>query len=352
MTILKLRSSGELLATLPHMLGFTPVESVVVVAVRDGGQLGGVMRVDRDDCLIPDVMASIARTVNSQLARDRAVTAILVSYTGHDVRVSCDAADAMGEAIAPLVRHIDAWAVTDGRYFAPGCADVACCPVAGTAVPDQDWEMVERPRLDARSGTGHAPPRVAWGSAPAAARRRSARAGDRWLAKSNADLARWRHDSYDLWRAAIARPPGEGVDLAQPDVGRLIAGLTDVRVRDAVIVSLIPGATAAAGDVLAGIESTRVGEALDSVLSPATGAVCEATQAAAVRAVLKQCVAHCRRKDAAPLLTLHGLVEWWMGQPVTGLALCDAAAASASGYRLADLVRATIEAGVTPGWQQ
>lgn len=298
-----------------------------------------------------DVLDAIARSLMSQLARDEAVAAVLVTYTDADVKVSCDAADALRRAIAPMVPRTDTWAVSRGRYFAPGCADASCCPAEGTVLPFTDAMGRELPIVGWRSAVIHGSRTDAWGGASATARRRCSRAADRWLDKRTDGLERWRRDSSELWQNRIEEGGLGPVVLREADMGRLIAGLTDVRVRDAVIVSLIPDSAMAIDDVLGGISSVRVARALDSVLDPRQGVACDPVQAAALRNVLTQCVTHCRRKEAAPVLTLHALVEWWVGAPMAALSLCDAAEASTPGYRLAALVRATILSGVVPGWQ-
>src|SRR5690606_4365988 len=49
-----MKGPGELLATIPTLLGFEPRESVVVIGMRGAADMGVMMRVDRDDCLIPE----------------------------------------------------------------------------------------------------------------------------------------------------------------------------------------------------------------------------------------------------------------------------------------------------------
>jgi hypothetical protein len=346
-----LRGPGELLAALPYILGFIPVESIVVVGIRTGGELGAVMRVDRADCLVDDVLGPMARSLEAQLARDGAVSVVLVSYTDADVRVSCDAADALRAYVEPAVARIDAWAVTQGRYFAPGCADAACCPAAGTVVPQCLILGASAPSRVWRATGSHERSRSAWGSAPAPARRRCSRAADRWLSRRAANPESWRRESFERWRRVLTSGGVNALDLVGADLGKLIAGLSDVRVRDAVIVALIPGAIDVVPDVLDGVTSPRVASALDSVLDPRHGMPCGSPEAAAMKDALSQCVTHCRRKEAAPILTLHALVEWWTGEMEAALSLTTAAMESQPDYRLAGLVRATIVSGILPGWK-
>jgi len=351
MTIPTLRGPGELLATLPHLLGFTPVESIVIVGIREGGEIGAVMRVDRDDCLMAEVCESMARSIAAHLTRDGAVAAILVSYTDEPVRVCCEAADALRVAIADVVPRVDAWAVSRNNYFSPGCADVTCCPVAGTAVPRSAPRAATMSSGAAtRTSTSHASTRRPWGTALTLERRRCARAADRWAARRADGELSWRRRSVDLWQQHLVRALDPEASLREADMGKLVAGMADVRVRDAVIVWLVSGSANAIDDVVEGISSDSVAQALDSMLDCRIGVALDEVQAAAVRSVLLRCISHGRRKDAAPLLCVLALVEWWTGEPGAALSFCDAASAGTPGYRLAALIRATILAGVMPGW--
>lgn len=349
MTIPTLRGPGELLATLPLILGFTPVESVVVVSIRADGEIGAIMRLDRDDCLLPDVLESMARAVAAHLTRDRAHAAILVTYTQQSVRLCCDAADALRAALTDVVPRIDGWAVSAGRYFAPGCADVLCCPLEGSEVPAAH-ALAMHQAGSWRAAVTHSSTRKSWGGAPPQARRRCARAADRWLAKRAGDEAQWRQDSLEQWQLHLVNGLSPMSELREADMGKLVAGLSDVRVRDAVIVWLVPGSSAAIDDVLAGIPSHSVALALDAVLDPHQGLALDDAQADALRRVIGACVAHARRRDAPPLLAVLALVQWWAGESEAALAACDAASTCAPGYRLAGLIQATILAGIRPGW--
>ncbi|WP_430869076.1 DUF4192 domain-containing protein [Demequina aurantiaca] len=351
MTIPTLRGPGELLATLPVVLGFTPVESVVVVSIRDRGEVGAVMRVDRDDCLVSEVLAPMSRAIAAHLTRDDAIAAILVSYTCEPVRLCCEAADAIRESITAVVPRVDSWAVSDGRYFAPGCADVTCCPIDGTPVPVASSSLAASPGAAWRTSAAHATARRYWGTAPEIERRRCARAADRWTAKRADDERGWRRRSLGLWHEHLVQGLGEDAGMSDTDLGKLVSGLADVRVRDALIVSLVPGSESAVADVLAGDPTESVARVLDAILDPHRGVALDDWQAASLRLVLGECIARSRRRDAAPLITMLALVDWWLGEPSEALSLCDAASACAPGYRLAGLLRATILAGIVPGWR-
>jgi hypothetical protein len=351
MTIPTLRGPGELLATLPLILGFTPVESIVVVGIGAGGEIGPVMRVDRKDCLTPQVCSSITRALVAHLSRQGANAAILVSYTAADVRVSCEAAVALRDGLARLVSRIDMWAVTEGHYFAPGCADIACCPVGGTEIPAPDQGAVfSSEEATWLAGKVRVAPRKLWGTADALERRRCASAAVRWKSKRDGDGNDWRRRSMGIIQRCLSEDESSGTPMPEADIGKMLSGLADVRVRDAVIVWLVAGSAKAIDDVLAGHPTPEVANALDAMLDPSSSCTPSEIQIQAVRSVLLRGVALARRKDAAPLLAVLALVEWWSGSSMSALSMCEAAEECVPGYRLADLIRATILAGVMPGW--
>lgn len=351
MTIPTLRGPGELIATVPWMLGSTPHESVIVIGVGARGEVGVIMRVDREDCLIPEVASSMTRSIAAQLAREGAASAILVSYTTQDVRMCCEAADALRDALTDRVGRIDSWAVRDGKYFAPGCADVTCCLIAGAPVPELDGKQRGLRRLTPSNGPSHSPHSERWGGAPIQARRRSSRAADRWRDKKAQAEGPWRASSFEMWRDQLDGTSGAPSAMADAHIGKMIAALADVRVRDAVIVSLVPGSERAVDDVLAGRSTAAVTAALDSLITPWGGVSCDDHEAEVACDILRRGVERCRRKEAAPLLAILGLLEWWRANPEGALSWCEAACESVPGYRLAELVRATVLAGLEPGWR-
>lgn len=345
-----LRGPGELLAMIPSMLGFIPVESLVLLGVRASGELAVALRVDREDCLIDDVLGPMARAVSAHLTRDGTDLVVIVSYTDQNVRLACDAADALRAAIGGTFRRLEVWAVQGGRFFAPGCADAGCCPGTGRALPAQGAGELSVASAKWLTSGLHGKQTPAWGSAPVAARRRSARAADRWLLNRDAGPEQWRARSFEAWSDVVDRTWAAGSAATDAELGKVVAALTDVRARDAIIVSLVPGSGGAVHDVLHGNESVTVAHVLDSIFDPRQATRVNPALADVARDLLTRCAAGARKKEAAPPLAILALVQWWAGDPNTALALCEQALRAEPGYRLAGLVRATVAAGLQPGW--
>jgi Domain of unknown function (DUF4192) len=127
----RLSSPADVLAAVPHLFGFHPARSLVVIGAggpRDRLRLG--FRYDLPDP--PDAAAArqIAGHAVAVLAGRRATTAIAVGYgEGRLVTPLMDVfATAAGEgglAVRELLR------VEDGRYWSYLCRDVNCCPAEG-----------------------------------------------------------------------------------------------------------------------------------------------------------------------------------------------------------------------------
>lgn len=346
-----LHGPGELIAALPALLGYTPRESVVIVGVGAAEELTTVLRVDRADLLLSDVTGGLGRSVAAALVRSGARLAIMVAFTDDDVRLACPAIDALRPALEGAVDEAEGWAVRRGRFFAPGCARDSCCPSAGRAVPPTPVALTPRPHIRAEGhGALASAPDAAY-SADEAARRRVARAGERWWAHREGDGAAWRAASFAAWRSAL-----QGVSLDRmppdPESGRLVAALRDRRVRDAVLVSLLPGWENLAPRVLEGAGDEQVARALRVLLSPGEGRPPERNTVEPVWDLCGWLAARARADRRAPMLTLCAVITWWEGDEPACRELLRRAHASEPGYRLAGLLECTVLAGIDPGWRR
>ncbi len=346
-----LHGPGELLAALPALIGYTPRESVVIVGIGDRDELATVLRVDRQDLLHPEVATALGRGVAAQLSRASARTAMLVSFTDDDVRLCCPAADALRPALDGAVDEVEGWAVRRGRYFAPGCARESCCPASGRAVPRLPSIAGCEPEVRAgRHGALAAEPDAAY-LVDEAARRRVARAAERWRARREANVDEWRRAGLRAWLAAVEQVRHDAYP-SDPVAGRIIASLQDRRVRDAVLVSLIPGESEVAPRVLDGSADRDVAAALRLMLSPEEGRPPERGTVEPAWDLCAWLASRARVSARAPMLTLCAIIAWWEGDDDACRRLVARAHASEPGYRLAGLLECTLLAGIDPGWRR
>ena len=127
----RLSSPADILAVVPHLLGFHPARSLVVVGAggpRQRIELG--FRYDLPDPPDAAVTREIAGHATAVLAHRKITTAIAIGYgPGRLVTPVIDgfAATARrgGLEVPELLR------VQDGRYWSYLCRNPACCPAEG-----------------------------------------------------------------------------------------------------------------------------------------------------------------------------------------------------------------------------
>ena len=125
-------SPEALLAIVPHLLGFIPRDSLVVIGLQPPDHLIKVtLRYDLPDPPGAGVAEDIAAHAVGVIGSQRLATLVAVGY-GPPVRVDL-VADALGAAAGRAgIDVADILRVENGCYWSYLCADEACCPVAGT----------------------------------------------------------------------------------------------------------------------------------------------------------------------------------------------------------------------------
>src|SRR4051794_15498383 len=129
--VVRLTKLDDLVAAVPHLLGFHPSQSLVAIAMTGRRErLSFTMRVDLP---VAEVEAEVVAMCVRAMVRVRAEQVLLFVYT--------DAAHREGDLPqAGLVEQIaaalpmpvrDALLVTDDRVWSYVCDDSACCPPEG-----------------------------------------------------------------------------------------------------------------------------------------------------------------------------------------------------------------------------
>ncbi|MDG4790858.1 DUF4192 domain-containing protein [Micromonospora sp. WMMD1102] len=130
--ILAVRSTADLLAAVPYLLGFHPADSLVVMALR-GNRVVFVARGDLPEITGPaaaDEIGEAAAQVAAIVARQHVEITTVIGY-GEPARVTptVDAVTAaLGRAGLPV---LEALRVTGDRYWSYVCDDAGCCPPDG-----------------------------------------------------------------------------------------------------------------------------------------------------------------------------------------------------------------------------
>lgn len=199
---------------------------------------------------------------------------------------------------------------------------------------DQLADLAPVPEDDRRRARAAA---VAW---------RRARSADGLRGPAHAD---WLERSLVAWHRAV-----EG-SAAPAELGQVAAALDDVVLRDAVLVSLVPGSGRLPEKIVQEVgsppqdtsTSDAVGRAVAALLDPAAG-VRPDSETERGRSALERVVAH-HDPRAAPGRTLLALVAWWHGDAALAAAHLDQVCGEQD-YRLARLLRTALDAGMPPGW--
>ena len=358
---IKITSPSDLLSIIPFALGYQPLESLVVACVRTTGKLGMVARTSLSDLADKGCCAQIAKMVAQNAADDGVAKAFLVFYSkamdefsliGLKKHAKCFAA-----AFAPA--PAEAWVVGETRYFCLDCDGDGCCPVGGF---DTETLRATAPSAElVYRGYAPAVTRTHYLGLPAAApsRLRAARSAEAKalasLAAEPGRLAEFRKTAFTAWQQLCTHDDdcAAGVVTAKPaQLARLAVGLRDVGLRDAVLISCLPGGGAAAQKLAH--SATSPGDAVRDVLNAVVGQA-EAAEPELVTynrhcAVLEQVAAHASTELLAGPLALLGFLAWWAGDGTKANCRLEQALDADANNQLAQILRTAMENQVRPGW--
>jgi hypothetical protein len=128
----RIGSAEGVLAVVPHLLGFRPADSLVMLGI--GGPHARIrlaFRYDLPDPSDDEVAADIAEHASSVLRRQHLAMAIVVGYGPGS------AVTPLVDAVVPALREAgiavqDVLRVEGDRYWSYTCEDPGCCPPEGT----------------------------------------------------------------------------------------------------------------------------------------------------------------------------------------------------------------------------
>jgi hypothetical protein len=144
------------------------------------------------------------------------------------------------------------------------------------------------------------------------------------------------------WRQAVDEQTSDPRTL-----GRLARSITDVKVRDAVLVLMVTNSDEKAAAALAGDDATAAQAVMMLTDSPEhPGDSIDPWAETLARVAAHQGT----EPVAAPAWTLWGLTQWWGGAGAAANIGLDQALAADPDHRLARLIHAALSAGIGPGW--
>ncbi len=388
----------DLLALVPYRLGYTPRSSIVLVCLRGPRRrVGLVARVDvplRPAALpgreLPDDALQVcAERLVAHAAADGASAVVLVVYTEVGDGAAGDktagngtadgetagdrtADDAPGRRVPPrqVLGHVsaatdaaglellDAWQVTPDRYLPLLCRDPRCCRPDGEPVSDLDGSVVSAEMVVLGCVVGPDRDATLGNLTPATDSRRqrverAAVAEQGRTPRAGARRARWRSRQVTAWRRELAAVAAGADGEVPPDAaGRLLAGLEDSTVRDAVMLCVVPGSGLAPESLAAHGPVADVLSVLDRVFGPQDAVRPDEAVLEGAMALLRSLVRQSMPPRAAAPLGLLAWMSWWLGDGAAARTLVERSLTADPTHRLALLLGEALDRGVPPGWAQ
>ncbi len=310
-----LRSPDALVAAVPYLVGFHPSESAVLVWIEQR-RVTLTQRLDLPSG--PGDRAAWMEAMWGHRAADTADEVILVLVTAR-TDVERLRADVAIRASRSGVHLRDALRVDDTRWWSLLCENEACCPPEGRAIDQRTSDAVAA-EFTVR-GSAPLPDRdaVVASLAPdpvAVLGVRALLAARDNVPAQGSELEIWR-DEHIAHILGVLRTGtgGTSAPVSAADRATVILGLRDVRVRDTVLWEM----------------ARRQPEPLRDALE-----------------ILVRCVASAPAGTVAPVATCCSLVAWLCGDGVRATVAAQRALADESGYSLAQLMAASLGAGLPP----
>jgi hypothetical protein len=127
---LQAATADAVLAVVPHMLGFYPSRSLVVLGLGEQNRVMVTFRYDLPSPPDSELAQDIAEHACYVLDRERISSALLVGYGPEDLVVPVIGAAAVRLVGSGLELH-EVLRADAGRYWSMLCDDPACCPPGG-----------------------------------------------------------------------------------------------------------------------------------------------------------------------------------------------------------------------------
>ena len=226
----RVTTSAELLAAVPHLLGFTPEDSMVVIGTTPPhARVKLAMRYDLPDPPDPDDAADIAAHAAAIFREQGIITIVAVGYG--PARLVTPIADALHTTLGLPPRNM--LRVEGGRYWSCGESPPEGTPfdVAAELVDVEDTPLADRAELAARVAPLGGITRESMRQATRQAEQHTAQ-----LLAKFADRGAARHmiaaEGLAEVGAMIARYQDGGGFTTDDEIARITMALRDLRVRD------------------------------------------------------------------------------------------------------------------------
>ena len=227
-----LTSPHDLLAAIPFLIGYHPIDSLVLVSIKDDC-VGMAMRID-----YPIDQSEIAFDLcASHISADEADGALIVAY---QPRERSDGDEVLAQTTAALSRAgiaiYESILIAEGSYRSLLCHDITCCPIEGRPVPPHDSSRIAMESVVA----GHPMPFASFAELGTSVRSNLLAQEEQWLERvqksyvdpSDSDLNNLQRDGatavIDLANDFITH----GISTDQDLIAHVLGRLSEIQVRD------------------------------------------------------------------------------------------------------------------------
>jgi len=362
-TQIKVKNPRDLFSIVPYALGYQPEESILVICIREAGGLGMIARTSLSDLRDPECCIQIGQMVARSATDDATARAFIVVYCQANDEFTLHGYKKQAKFFADHLRHIptETWVITTKRYYRVDCQGEGCCPAEGFPIE----ELANTEASAALVYRGYAPARsreeyLKLPEPAPAATRAATLAGN----KFNTEISKvetWRQRAFATWQNAlemVGQTPlsGQAKQLPPKVLGVLATALTDTTMRDAVLLSCLPGGLVTALEVVQNTESAQhtASELLagvvggdDHELPPIPPPQLHLRKATIV---LEAVAAHANPRGKAGPLALLAFLAWWAGDGTRANTRARQALEAQPNYQLAVILAEAIESHLQPSW--
>jgi hypothetical protein len=241
--LVRLSHPAEMAAAIPHLVGFHPEESLVVVSLRGTRKRIGLTM--RFDLAPPSLDERVAEEIAIRLAADNAEFALLACCTAEVPDVGPHPRTELIQRTTLAMRErgielLEAVLIRDGRWWSYRCDDPDCCPAEGGEIP----EAVDIAAAHAMTGRALLPSRDALRDRIKPVDFVARRAMEQALDRANCEMVdhfvahgyqRPCLATVDLLRSLVTRfSDPRTAALSDEEAARLIAGVEHIPTRDVV----------------------------------------------------------------------------------------------------------------------
>lgn len=356
---LSVTDAEGVLSLVPHMLGFHPRESLVVL-ITQGNALEATLRID-----LPAERIGLTATrrlarqlVDYMRAAPDADGACLVIYTGQQRKADGLPRQEFIDVVATQLqrcgyRIADAWLVGRGSWWSYLCSDPACCPASGRPL-----EEVQLSDANLRM--------VVEGSSPVAELWDGSSAGSWPTVEAVREVVQAQREAGDGWKgiirglerwcAALDQEPEELLNRLRSnptDTGVLLASLGEHLVRDALPFAAGASSSAARQALVGQLREAGTSVQLRDLGEFMLGHSSRAPRWTSLERLWdlgRGLLPAAQGEDRCALLCILAWIEWSKGHSSGAHALITTCRAEEPKYRLALLLDAFLARGMLPRW--